>query len=319
MPGITVAIGKAVRSAALLVEELEEYAIAEMIRDTVNIQLVGVTENLQLLSSDVKEKIDQKLVESTKEMEKYTNNLSRIVTKLESAATHTTNQPNATAGATPTYNGVKTYAQTLVSPPSHANPKLAAREGIRARQFMLEGVIRESKMGEMNNTQLKSEFERILREAGIEGKGIRMVTKQRLGGILIEVENDKVAAWLRRETNAREFCEGVGPGTKFKMRTHELIAYNVPLTLEPTNSNHIIEIHEVNQLETGTIKSARWVKPVARRSPSQRSAHLILSFTDVNAANRALSGGLTICHSRTKVGKIKKEPIRCLKCQNWNH
>ena len=156
MPGITVAIGKAVRSAALLVEELEEYAIGEMIRDTVNIQLVGVMEDLQLLSSDVKEKIDQKLEESTKEMEKYTNNLSRIVTKLESAATHTTNQPNATAGATPTYNGVKTYAQTLVSPPPHANPKLAAREGIRARQFMLEGVIRESKMGEMNNTQLKS-------------------------------------------------------------------------------------------------------------------------------------------------------------------
>ena len=123
----------------------------------------------------------------------------------------------------------------------------------------------------------------------------------------------------KEETNAREFCEGVGPGTKFKMRMHELIGYNVPLILEPTNSNHITEIHEVNQLETGTIKSTRWVKPVARRSPSQRSAHLILSFTDVNAANRALSGGLTICHSRTKVGKIKKEPIRCLKCQNWNH
>ena len=36
MPGITVAIGKAVSSAALMLEELEEYAIAEMIRETVN-------------------------------------------------------------------------------------------------------------------------------------------------------------------------------------------------------------------------------------------------------------------------------------------
>jgi len=40
MPGITVAIGKAVRSAALMLEELEEYAIAEMIRETVNTQLM---------------------------------------------------------------------------------------------------------------------------------------------------------------------------------------------------------------------------------------------------------------------------------------
>jgi hypothetical protein len=46
---------------------------------------------------------------------------------------------------------------------------------------MLEGVTGDSKFRGMNNTQLKSEFERILREAGIEGKGIQMVTKQRLG------------------------------------------------------------------------------------------------------------------------------------------
>ena len=100
---------------------------------------------------------------------------------------------------------------------------------------MLEGVTRESKLGDMNNTQLKLEFEKILREMGIEGKGLRMVTKQRLGGILIEAENNKVATWLRKESNAKEFCQNVGPGTKFKTRTHKLIAYNVPLTLEPIN------------------------------------------------------------------------------------
>ena len=67
MPGVTVSVGKAVRSAALMLEELEEYAIAEMIRDTVNTQLTGITEDFQLLTSDVREKIDQKLEESTKE------------------------------------------------------------------------------------------------------------------------------------------------------------------------------------------------------------------------------------------------------------
>ena len=63
----------------------------------------------------------------------------------------------------------------------------------------------------------------------------------------------------------------------------------------------------------------RWAKPIARRSPGQRSAHLILTFSDVNEANRAVANGLTICSRRTRVEKIKKEPIRCLKCQGWNH
>ena len=163
------------------------------------LQLTGITEDFQLLTTDVRERIDQKLEESTKEMDKYTNNLGRVITKLESTAKHTANRLNDTIGATPAHNGTKTYTQTLVSPPPHTNLRLAAREEIRARQFMLEGVTGESKFGDMNNTQLKSEFERILREAGIEGKAIRMVTKQRLGGILIETENDRIAAWLRTE------------------------------------------------------------------------------------------------------------------------
>ena len=238
-----------------------------------------------MLTTDVRERIDQKLEESTKEIDKYTNNLGRVITKLESTAKHATNRPNDTIGATPAHNGTKTYAQTLVSPTPHTNPTLAARKGIRARQFMLKGVTGESKFRDMNNTQLKSEFKKILREAGIKGKAIQMVTKQRLRGILIETENDRIAAWLRRESNAKEFCENVGTEAKFKTRTHELIAYNVLLTLDLTNLNHITKIHKVNQLEMGTIKSARWVKPIARRSPTQRSAHLILSFTDVNAAN----------------------------------
>ena len=256
MAGITVAIGKAVRSAALLVEEMEEYAIAETIRKTVNTQLTAITEDLQILTSDVREKIDQKMEESSKELDKYTDNLGRLITKLESTA-HVVSQPNTTNNTTLARDGTRTYAQATVSPPAHANPKLAAREGIRARQFMLEGVDRESKIGGMNNSQLKSEFERILRETGIEGKGLRMVTKQRLSGILIETDNDKIAAWLRKESTAEEFCEKIGPGAKFKTRTYDLIAYNVPLTLEPTNPNHLTEINEVNQLDPGVIKSAR--------------------------------------------------------------
>ena len=52
---------------------------------------------------------------------------------------------------------------------------------------------------------------------------------------------------------------------------------------------------------------------------SQKTAHFILSLTDVNTANRAIANGLVICSHRTRIEKIKKEPTRCLKCHGWNH
>jgi hypothetical protein len=215
--------------------------------------------------------------------------------------------------------GHRTYAETLVTPPSHANPKLAAKEGIRARQHMIEGIGEDLKLGEMDDTQIKEELNKIARTLGLEGRGIRTATRQRLGGVLIEMADDHAARWMKEESNARSFCEAIGPDTTFKKRVYNLIAYNVPITMEPENDNHIKEIHETNQLEPKTIKTARWVKPIARRSLTQRMAHLILSYTDVHAANRALANGLTICHRRVAIEKIRKEPIRCLKCQQWNH
>ena len=61
------------------------------------------------------------------------------------------------------------------------------------------------------------------------------------------------------------------------------------------------------------------MKPIQRRSPGQKTAHLILSLTDADTANRAIANGLVICNRRTRIEKVKKEPVRCLKCHGWNH
>ncbi len=318
MPGITVPIGKAVRAAAILIEEFEEYAVAEIIRETVNNQLSSLTEDFQLLATNVKEQIDERLEERLTDLDRYTTRMDRVVTKMENS--NVTPPHNTTTSTHPArLHGHKTYAETLISPPRHVDPRLAAKEGIRARQFMLEGTPKDSKYEAMNNSQLKTDLGGILRELGLEGKGIRAVNSQRQGGILIEMDNDHATNWLKEEANTKEFCNKIGPDANFKTRTYNLIAYNVPITMDPENDKHLEEIHETNQIEKGSIIKARWVKPIARRSPSQRSAHLILTFTNVNIANRALTNGLLICHSKVKVDKVKKEPIRCLKCQRWNH
>ena len=105
----------------------------------------------------------------------------------------------------------------------------------------------------------------------------------------------------------------------FKTRAFNILAFNVTLNLDPRNINHKEEINEVNGWEANTVSALRWVKPLDRRSPNQRSAHLVLSFNNPLSANRAIASRVTICNKKCQAERIKKEPLRCLKCQGWNH
>ena len=82
---------------------------------------------------------------------------------------------------------------------------------------------------------------------------------------------------------------------------------------------HMKEIEEVNNIQLGTLINMHWIKPPAQRAPTQTCGCLVLMFSDVDAANRAKTTGLIISNKRVSVSKYKKEPIRCLKCQGWNH
>ena len=97
------------------------------------------------------------------------------------------------------------------------------------------------------------------------------------------------------------------------------MAFNVPLAINPEDESHCAEISEANDYEIGTITKAKWAKPINRRSQNQRTAHLLITFNNADAANRSIVNGLTICNRRCHIEKTKKEPVRCLKCQGWNH
>jgi len=111
----------------------------------------------------------------------------------------------------------------------------------------------------------------------------------------------------------------LGLGASLRKRNHPIIEYYVPLHLNINNPAHISEIEEVNGLQKDDLLKVQWVKPLAHRSTEQTCSHLILSFSNPDTANRAKVSGLIICNKRVSTSKYKKEPIRCLKCQGWNH
>lgn len=137
-----------------------------------------------------------------------------------------------------------------------------------------------------------------------------------------EFLHDNGARWFNSQDHVNQFIAALGKngeGASYKRRNHPMIAYYVPLNLNTENPTHLLEIIETNNLHKNDITKIRWAKPPARRSPNQTCGHLIVNFSNLDAANRAKTEGLIICNKKVSVSKFKKEPIRCLKCHGWNH
>lgn len=137
MPGLQKQAINAVRSVAFLLEDMENTQINNTLREALDSHLTKLTSDMKTLIEDAKEKIDEqvKLAEE------------RLSSTIEPASQY---RPLSTS-----------YASVLVNPPAHANPRVAAREGIKARQFLLEGI-KTSKFSHLDTIQLKTELNKII-------------------------------------------------------------------------------------------------------------------------------------------------------------
>ena len=308
MAGIPKQAVNAIRASAFLLEEIEELAINETIRVAFDSQITEFTSDMKTLIEDANLKIDQHLKEAVEQATQAVKLAHLPLTQIPQAD-RTERPPNA-------LNPNNHYANALINPPPNVNPVLAAKEGIKARQFLLVGI----KDATMLETQkLKTNFNKTAKDLGLTGGKIRSVLSQKDGNILFEVDSEVAAVWFTNETNRVDFCVTLGDGVRFQKRIFNVLAFNVPLNLDPSDDSHCEEINETNDLEENTITSIRWAKPINRRSDYQRTAHLILSFSNPEDANYSITNGITICNKKCHVEKIRREPIRCLKCQRWNH
>ena len=296
MGGVAKPAMNAIRSVAFMLEELEETQINGMVKEAFDSQMTEFTLDMKSLIEDAKDKINNHIKDTEGRLTKVMDNA-------------VLSQPRATQ---------TTYASVLNTPPPHADPRIAAKEGIKARQFLLEGLA-STKFSHTDVFQLKTEFNTILEGLGLDNGKVRSINKLRNGGALVEMDTDAATIWMSNMENRTSLCSKIGPTATFRSRVHNLIAFNVPLGLNPEDQKHRQEVCEANSLENEVISAMRWVKPVHRRTQTQRTAHLILTFNSADAANRAITNGLYICNRRCHTEKMKREPTRCLKCQGWNH
>jgi citrate lyase gamma subunit len=111
LAGVSKQAINAIRAAAFLLEELEEIAINETVRDAFDCQITEFTSDMKMLVDDVNTKIDDHLKGA----------LEQIAKAAEKVAAHpasTGKQPeHASAPSTTTHATYATYATALINPP----------------------------------------------------------------------------------------------------------------------------------------------------------------------------------------------------------
>ena len=308
MPGMGLPAINAVRAVGFLLKDVELGTIAEDIRDIANSQFNEMTNDLREFTDGLKEKVMEELEKKTAELEKKTTELAGVVEKVAQQAGNAASSP---------YRDALTRAAS--GAPMDANPRLAAKENIRLRQSLVD-LPRGSRLRDCANSVLVGKFSEAMGRATVQQHKIRSALKLHNGGILVEMVTDEGAAWLASKPNAEAFLRELGETeASFKTRSFNVVAYYVPLNLDTNSEKDRIEIEEANNIPKGGLTKIRWIKPPARRRTDQRYAHVIITFSDADSANRAIVNGLSICHKRVSAAKCKKEPIRCLKCQGWDH
>ncbi|KIJ42523.1 hypothetical protein M422DRAFT_86757, partial [Sphaerobolus stellatus SS14] len=109
------------------------------------------------------------------------------------------------------------------------------------------------------------------------------------GGIVYKLNSSEAAQTIQSDEDARlTFMELYSAQATIKPRLYPIIVERVPISFNPESNKSLREMEDSNSIENGEIQRARWIKPVARREPNQRAAHLIVLLTNPRTANRMI-------------------------------
>ncbi|KAG2054170.1 hypothetical protein BDR06DRAFT_884870 [Suillus hirtellus] len=138
------------------------------------------------------------------------------------------------------------------------------------------------------------------------------------GRVLYEMNSKTSAEWFNTAANKSNFLEFFGTNVVIKDRLYHIMMENVPVAFIPDNPAAVADIEKKAGLPPRTIAKIRYIKPIARRHPDQRTVHVAVTFTTKEGANQALKFGLAIVGKKVYSRKLLPELTRCLKCQSFD-
>lgn len=262
-------------------------------------------------------------LETSKKALKVAKEIKGSTADIISRVGKVTNATDKIADTTQSYCNVLMSRQPLPNKAS-VNPKVLSNMECKDKQILVD-IFNEEGDNTMGKSlselmdKVTSTLENIKDRGKPELVKVESLYKTRKNVILLTLNSKEVAKWLREVENEMAFVDSFLKGAHFRDREYNLITPRVLLTFNPSNTKHLREIEEYNNLPPHTILKARWIKPEGHRQPRQTYAYAILTVTLVDTANKLIRDGVSICGSHSRPSKQKIEPIQCMKCRQWGH
>lgn len=216
----------------------------------------------------------------------------------------------------------ETYARAHL-PPTHGSN--LARNDAKQRQVLIDTApgIDTNGLASLTEAELVAKGKAALDLMGMEasdaprGTEFKGARKLKNGGVIYDMDTPAAASWLKSDGVMQSFLTKYGGTSIIKDRSYTVVAEYVPTTvnLETEPHTEYKRIEDANDLRAMSVLSAKWIKPPHRRTQGQRTAHLLIGFKTIEAANTAIRNGLYIAGKRVTNRKLIQEPRRCMKCQ----
>ncbi|KAG1828668.1 hypothetical protein EV424DRAFT_1536412 [Suillus variegatus] len=321
-PGVTQLQRDMLRAIAILLGKADHEQKAKKIAETTSFHMTGTIERLEKAVDSHEGKItalDSFINEVRDSIDSAMSRLEKAVENTTSNATESQSTQRVEQNGDPG----KSYAKALQARLPKPDSSTLARSEAQTRQILIDRKSMDVTSGlkDLTEAELVRKANQALEGMKATGKEVPQdalftsARKLRHGGVIFEVDSTDTKAWLSCQSTSQDFSENFGGETMIKNRTFQIIAEYVPTTFNPDSSTSLAETEKNSKLQPGSLIKAKWIKPLARRNPNQRSAFCTLSCKDRESANHAIRLGLTIEGCKIAVHKLLPEPTRCLKCQ----
>jgi hypothetical protein len=107
------------------------------------------------------------------------------------------------------------------------------------------------------------------------------------GGIIYKLNSKESMEWFNTPTNRSNFLERFGTNVTIKDHTFHVLMENVLISFAPESTAAIDDIKKKAAFNPKTILKAKYIKPIVRCNPNQRTAHIILTFNSRESTNHA--------------------------------
>jgi hypothetical protein len=148
-----------------------------------------------------------------------------------------------------------------------------------------------------------------------EGTTFVGARKLRKGGVILQMNSEAVAEWIKQEAVMKMFLKKMGGACIAKTQLLNVVAEFVPTTFDPSDLGALEEVECNSGLARMSMMSVRFIKPTHLRKEGQKTAHAIIGFSDRAMVNHAIENGVFVEGKHVGIRKLQQEPKRCLKCQ----